>query len=93
MRGGYVRVFVGAGAPGATASGYIAEHRKVMQEMLGRALVPEENVHHINGVRSDNRSENLELWSVSQPSGQRVADKLAWAKEFVSLYEGLPSTN
>lgn len=64
------------------------QHRVVMEEILGRRLVHGENVHHINGVRTDNRAENLELWNTSQPSGQRAKDKLAWAKEIIDLYEG-----
>lgn len=62
------------------------EHRDVMEAHLGRPLLPTETVHHINGQRSDNSLANLELWSKSQPSGQRVVDKLAWARELIAQY-------
>lgn len=63
------------------------EHRMVMEEHLGRKLYPHENIHHKNGDRLDNRLDNLELWSNSQPSGQRVEDKIAWAKKILEEYK------
>ena len=57
------------------------QHRLVMEQVIGRPLLPTERVHHKNGNRQDNRPENLELWtgvgtSKKDPHGVRVVDKV-----------------
>jgi hypothetical protein len=62
--------------------------------MLRRYLVAGESIHHINGVRDDNRPENLELWTKPQPAGIRVSDAVEWARSIYDLYvaNGAPPT-
>ena len=54
------------------------EHRWVMEQMRGRPLWPDEEVHHKNRIRDDNDPDNLELWATPQPRGGRVEDLVAF---------------
>jgi hypothetical protein len=78
---GYARVRLPQ-HPNAGRDGYVQEHRFVLAQVLGRPLHPFESPHHKNGIRSDNRPENLELWTKPQPAGQRPEDLAAWVVEF-----------
>lgn len=83
-RNGYIR-YVIPGKNGEAARETFL-HRYVMEQHIGRRLLSEETVHHINGTRGDNRLENLELFSSRHGPGQRVVDKVEFALEMLRLY-------
>ncbi len=82
---GYVYKFDPA-SPHAGPNKLVYQHRFVMGDFIGRPLLSSESVHHKNGNRSDNRLSNLELWSKGQPAGQRVEDKVKWARDVLREY-------
>lgn len=60
---GYIKLRVPS-HPFADSKGYVAEHRLVMEDYLGRYLDPDEIVHHVDGVKNNNSIDNLELCSL-----------------------------
>lgn len=74
---GYIAVYF-PDHPHSGKEGYVMEHVLVMEALIGRHLAPDECVHHINEIRSDNRKENLALMTKSEHMAHH--SKKRWAK-------------
>ena len=68
-----------------------AYHRVIMELIMGRKLLPGENVHHIDRNKSNNHPTNLQLWDTSQPHGACVDDMIAyWIKRHPNRVQWCP---
>lgn len=72
--------------PNCTKSGYVGEHRLVLETKIGRFLANDEVAHHINENKLDNRPENLELMTFSQHSSYHAKRRMRGEKnEFITV--------
>lgn len=66
--------------PSSASDGYIMEHKLVAEALLGRALADDECVHHINGIRYDNRKENLQVMKDKDHRSYHMKER--WRKKY-----------
>lgn len=83
---GYVLVLC-PGHPGSTTNGYVYEHRLVMEKKLRRLLQPHELVHHLNGVKHDNRLCNLKLVTINQHAREHTGPRPMSMRHAPRIYQ------
>ena len=80
--------------PNCHVTGYVLQHRLVMEEKIGRYLKNNEIVHHINRIPTDNRIENLEIMTVSAHTAHHSLSNLYWVgRSRLPNGQFLPSKN
>lgn len=84
---GYIYIYCPT-HPNCVNNAYVLQHRLVMEEFLGRYLTRDEVVHHINGIKDDNRPENLMLFA-NQSKHSKYHHELRRQKMFNKFYGGI----
>lgn len=75
---GYIAVYYPM-HPKSNKDGYIMQHHLVMEKHIGRYIKDDEVVHHINGIKDDNRIENLKLMTFREHAGLHMKER--WKKK------------
>jgi hypothetical protein len=77
---GYIEIYK-PNHPNYTQRGYVLEHRLIVEKYIGRYLEKFEDVHHINGIKNDNRIDNLKILTHSEHTRINNPVSFRWARK------------